>query len=172
MSLIDMVVTLNLCKKDERSTKLFFLFNQSFIMSNITLLNEYILKLVYDHLKLRDKFAFSLTIKKFHIIFSDYPLLDTFYEINQGEGRYENQFLFKNIVNIRVVHALVDNNYIENFLNLRHLDLSQVEFSGFNQVKTLINHLPQKVLDITVMDDDVKELFNLGKSFYKRTFSL
>ncbi|GAA5796913.1 hypothetical protein HPULCUR_002291 [Helicostylum pulchrum] len=123
-------------------------------MSNITLLNEYILKLVYDHLKLRDKFAFSLTIKKFHIIFSDYPLLDTFYEINQGEGRYENQFLFKNIVNIRVVHALVDNNYIENFLNLRHLDLSQVEFSGFNQVKTLINHLPQKVLDITVMDDD------------------
>ncbi|GAA5817707.1 hypothetical protein MFLAVUS_011258 [Mucor flavus] len=120
-----------------------------FIMSNIALLNEYILKLIYDHLKLRDKFAFSLTIKKFHIIFSDYPLLDTIYEINQGEGCYENQFLFKNIANIRVVHALVDDNYIEKFLNLCHLDLSQVEFSCFNQVKTLIYHLPQKVLDIT-----------------------
>ncbi|GAA5808814.1 hypothetical protein MFLAVUS_002211 [Mucor flavus] len=57
------------------------------------------------------------------------------------EDYYENLFLFKNIVNIRAVHAFVDNNYIEKFLNLRHLDLSQAEFSGFNQNLLFVNFI-------------------------------
>lgn len=139
---------------------------------SIILLDDNLLKHIYSYLKLCDKPAFSLTNRKFHTIFYNYPLFDTIFRINHHNGYVKKHFLFRNIVNITVTSTKVDNKYLNMFGNLRDLDVSQIEFPNLKKAQNLVNHLPRSVMNITVMDDGVKEFFKLAANFYQRTFIL
>jgi hypothetical protein len=98
--------------------------------------------------------------------------LDTVYEVDQNIGCHEGEFLFENVVSLRVMSSEIANKYLRRYKNLQELDLARMEFDNFRMVEALTYNLPKRLLNITVLNDTVKELFKLGAHVHKRTFSV
>lgn len=130
-------------------------------MSNILRLNEDILKNIYAYLNLKEKFTFTTVNRKLQNIFKDYRLLDTVLVV--AHRHYiESNFVFNNVINIKVMHKTINNGYLSYFKNLQEIDVSMMRMINFGQAKSLLDCLTNSVKRIYVNDSDMKELLELA----------
>lgn len=129
-------------------------------MSDILYLNEDILKLIYAYLNLLEKFTFTLVNKRLYDIFNDYRLLDTVFRVT-NRHYIAGDFLFKNVITIKVLSETISNHYLANFKNLQAIDISVMKSMDFGKAKGLLHYLSNSLERIYVDNNDVKEVFEL-----------
>lgn len=65
-------------------------------------------------------------------------------------------------MSIKVVSETIDDDYLEKFKNLRTMDVSEISFTSFSSVKTLICYISRSLEKTYVDRENTKELFVLS----------